>query len=60
MYDYEIEWFLKKEAKKPIINYKKYEDSLHHCPSCGKVLPERAVYGESNFCYKCGQKLKWE
>lgn len=59
MYDKEVDGFLKEE-KNPIVNYEKYEDTLFHCPSCEIVLPERAVYGESKFCYKCGQKLKYK
>lgn len=48
------------EAIKPIYNEEKYGDHLPHCGSCKKVLPNNAVYGEINFCYYCGQAVKWE
>lgn len=34
-----------------------------HCPSCGEYLEQfhSGVYGkETQFCYYCGQKVKWK
>jgi hypothetical protein len=48
------------EALKPVQNEEKYGDALPHCPLCEKPLPNKAIYGKSNFCYHCGQAVKWE
>jgi len=49
-----------KEPKSPITSEVQYGDHLEHCPSCGRALPNRGIYGRSHYCYKCGQAVKWE
>lgn len=46
-------------AKNPVYNEQKYGDYLAHCPSCEKTLPMISQYGKSNYCYHCGQAVKW-
>ena len=46
-------------AKNPVYNKQKYGDYLAHCPSCEKALPMISQYGKSNYCYRCGQAVKW-
>lgn len=31
----------------------------HYCPSCDNYFGRSSI-GYYNFCYRCGQKLKWE
>ena len=55
-----LELLKAQEALKPVQNEEKYGDALPHCPLCEKPLPNKAIYGKSNFCYHCGQAVKWE
>ena len=48
------------EAMSPITSEVQYGDHLQHCPSCGSAFPNSGKYGKSNYCYKCGQAVKWE
>ena len=35
--------------------------STIRCPKCGKQITSRgAIHREINFCWKCGQAVKWE
>lgn len=45
---------------KPLYSWEKYGDTLSHCPSCERTLPYESIYGKSNYCYKCGQMIKWK
>ena len=46
------------KPKPPITSEEQYGDHLQHCPSCGRALPNRGIYGISHYCYKCGQAVK--
>ena len=35
--------------------------STVRCPGCGKQITNRgAIHPEINYCWKCGQAVKWE
>lgn len=48
------------EPTKPIYSEEKFGDHLPHCPVCKGILPSISQYGESNFCHRCGQAVKWQ
>lgn len=48
------------ESVKPIYSEEKFGDLLPHCSVCKKVLPSISQYGKSQFCHRCGKRVKWE
>ncbi len=45
------------KAMQPVRSYEKYQDYLHHCPTCERTLPVRSQYGKVNYCHYCGQRI---
>jgi len=51
--DYAVELL---NEPKPVV----YTTSTVRCPGCGKqITTRRAIHPKINYCWKCGQAVKW-